>query len=201
MSCSSNSAKNCGTAALTGAHTTRVSSRHPQLHPALRQRLHTFTHHTDLHNLRSAVHLQLPLPLASPLLAADTRMPIVLKASGLKSALAHQRENLEATHGFHFAEMDSSIIGGNGAAFTRQQRWCAVERGLQGDFLTGLAGVVGLGDMGFAADQAPWLTTVRINGPSSGETAALYTVDRAEGRMERPPILDIGFSIIERQSA
>ena len=52
-------------------HTARVSSRHPQLHPTLRQCLRTFTYHIDLHSLRGAVHPQLPLPLASPLAAAN----------------------------------------------------------------------------------------------------------------------------------
>lgn len=62
-------------------------------------------------------------------------------------------------------------------------------------------GVVGLGDLEFAADLAPALTTVRIDGTLIGETAARYIVDRVEGRPVEHPILDVGFSIIERQSA
>ena len=62
-------------------------------------------------------------------------------------------------------------------------------------------GIVGLGDMEFAANLEPALTTVRIDGTRIGETAARYIVDRAEGRTVEQPILDIGFSIIERQSA
>ena len=62
-------------------------------------------------------------------------------------------------------------------------------------------GVVGLGDLEFAANLDPALTTVRIDGSRIGETAARYIVDRAEGRTVEQPIVDIGFSIIERGSA
>ena len=71
-------------------------------------------------------------------------------------------------------------------------------RGLR---VPGQLGVVGLGDLEFATDLEPALTTVRIDGTRIGETAAQYIVDRAEGRTVEHPILDIGFSIIERQSA
>ena len=74
----------------------------------------------------------------------------------------------------------------------------AQARGLR---VPGQLGVVGLGDLEFATDLEPALTTVRIDGTRIGETAAQYIVDRAEGRTVEHPILDIGFSIIERQSA
>jgi LacI family gluconate utilization system Gnt-I transcriptional repressor len=61
--------------------------------------------------------------------------------------------------------------------------------------------VMGLGDIGFAASVEPALTTVRIDGTRIGQTAAQYIVDRAEGRTIAEPILDIGFSIVERKSA
>ena len=74
----------------------------------------------------------------------------------------------------------------------------AQARGLR---VPGQLGVVGLGDLEFTTDLQPTLTTVRIDGTRIGETAARYIVDRAEGRTVEQPILDIGFSIIERQSA
>ena len=74
----------------------------------------------------------------------------------------------------------------------------AQARGLR---VPGQLGVVGLGDLEFATDLQPALTTVRIDGTRIGETAARYIVDRVEGRTVEQPILDIGFSIIERQSA
>jgi len=61
--------------------------------------------------------------------------------------------------------------------------------------------VVGLGDMGFAASLEPALTTVRIDGTRIGQLAAQYIVDRADGRTIEQPVVDIGFSIVERGSA
>ena len=76
-----------------------------------------------------------------------------------------------------------------------------MEAQARGVRVPGQLGVVGLGDLEFATDLEPSLTTVRIDGTRIGETAAQYIVDRAEGRTVEHPILDIGFSIIERQSA
>jgi LacI family gluconate utilization system Gnt-I transcriptional repressor len=61
--------------------------------------------------------------------------------------------------------------------------------------------VVGFGDMEFAADLDPALTTVRIDGAAIGRTAAGFIVDRAAGRQVAQPIVDIGFSVVERDSA
>jgi LacI family gluconate utilization system Gnt-I transcriptional repressor len=60
--------------------------------------------------------------------------------------------------------------------------------------------VVGFGDLEFAADLDPALTTVRINGAAIGRQAAQFIVDRAEGREVGERIVDIGFSIVERDS-
>lgn len=62
-------------------------------------------------------------------------------------------------------------------------------------------GVVGLGDLEFAANLQPALTSVRIDGTRIGRMAAQFIVDRAEGRMVKEPIVDIGFEIISRASA
>jgi LacI family transcriptional regulator, gluconate utilization system Gnt-I transcriptional repressor len=61
--------------------------------------------------------------------------------------------------------------------------------------------VVGFGDLNFAADLHPALTTVRINGAAIGRQAAQFIVDRAEGRGVAQRVIDIGFSIVDRQSA
>lgn len=61
--------------------------------------------------------------------------------------------------------------------------------------------VMGFGDLDFAADTFPALTTVRIDGTRIGQQAARFIVDRAEGRAVAQRVVDIGFSIVERESA
>lgn len=62
-------------------------------------------------------------------------------------------------------------------------------------------GVVGFGDLEFAAALDPSLTTVHIKGAAIGRQAAQFIVDRAEGRAVAQPIIDIGFQIVSRHSA
>jgi len=61
--------------------------------------------------------------------------------------------------------------------------------------------VMGFGDVPFVADMLPALSTVRINGGKIGEIAAQYLMDRAEGKTISDPIVNVGFSIIERDTA
>jgi LacI family transcriptional regulator, gluconate utilization system Gnt-I transcriptional repressor len=61
--------------------------------------------------------------------------------------------------------------------------------------------VVGFGDFEFSADLSPALTTVRIDSMAIGRHAAQFIVERAEGREVATPVVDIGFELIERESA
>lgn len=61
--------------------------------------------------------------------------------------------------------------------------------------------VVGFGDLAFAADTEPALSTVRIDGTAIGRRAAGFIVDRAEGRTVGDKVLDLGFRVIERASS
>lgn len=74
----------------------------------------------------------------------------------------------------------------------------ATQRGIT---VPGQLAVVGMGDQGFAADATPPLTTVRIDGTRIGRLAAEMVVARAEGGVCAEPMVDIGFSIVERESA
>lgn len=60
--------------------------------------------------------------------------------------------------------------------------------------------VVGFGDLGFSADMVPALTTVRIDGATMGAQAAHWIMDRAEGRQPTATSVDVGFTLIRRES-
>ncbi|MFZ4478252.1 MAG: LacI family DNA-binding transcriptional regulator [Rhodoferax sp.] len=61
--------------------------------------------------------------------------------------------------------------------------------------------IIGFGDVPFLADMVPALSTVRINGADIGQQAARFLIERAQGRPVNPRIVDVGFSIIERDSS
>ncbi|MCV0439223.1 MAG: LacI family DNA-binding transcriptional regulator [Hydrogenophaga sp.] len=60
--------------------------------------------------------------------------------------------------------------------------------------------VIGFGDVPFAADMVPALSTVHIKGAEIGRLAAQHLIDRAEGREVAQRVVDVGFSIVERET-
>lgn len=66
--------------------------------------------------------------------------------------------------------------------------------------IPGKLAIIGLGDLSFARDLHPALSTVRIDGTAIGHIAADFIVERAEGRLVSEPVRDVGFAIIERAS-
>lgn len=78
-----------------------------------------------------------------------------------------------------------------GASIEARERGLAVPAALA---------IVGMGDQQVAADAAPPLTTVRIDGTRIGRLAADLVINRAEGQPTAERVVDVGFSIVERQS-
>ncbi len=62
-------------------------------------------------------------------------------------------------------------------------------------------GVMGFGNLVFAADVHPPLSTVHVDGVAIGQQAARFIIDRLAGHDTGPRVRDIGFSILERASA
>ncbi|WP_326534012.1 LacI family DNA-binding transcriptional regulator [Pseudorhodoferax sp.] len=73
----------------------------------------------------------------------------------------------------------------------------AQSRGLQ---VPGQLAVMGFGDMDFAADANPPLTTIHVDNEQLGERAAVLMVEALDGRRSKR-VLDMGFQIVERASA
>ena len=76
----------------------------------------------------------------------------------------------------------------------------ATEARVRGIDMPGRLAVMGFGDVPFVADMVPALSTVHINGADIGRMAARCLIDRAEGREVPSPVVDVGFSIVERDT-
>lgn len=61
--------------------------------------------------------------------------------------------------------------------------------------------VMGFGDLDFAASNYPSITTVRVDRIEMGRIAARALMDRLAGDSTAPAIVDMGFAVIERESA
>lgn len=102
---------------------------------------------------------------------------------GLAKALAH-RPDMDAV----FCSSDMLALGVMTEARTRR---IETPQAL---------GIIGFGDLDFSSTLAPALSTVRIDGKRLGETAAMMIVARANGEDVHEPVVDIGFTIVERET-
>ena len=65
----------------------------------------------------------------------------------------------------------------------------------------GRRGQCGFGDLDFAPHTDPALSTVHVDSSAIGRTAASIVIDRLAGRRIARRVLDLGFTVVERQSA
>src|SRR5690606_30882263 len=66
--------------------------------------------------------------------------------------------------------------------------------------IPGQIAIMGFGDVPFVADMVPSLSTVHINGANIGKLAARCLIDRADDRSVDQRVVDVGFSIVERET-
>ncbi len=60
--------------------------------------------------------------------------------------------------------------------------------------------IIGFGDTTYGRDALPALSSVRIHSERIGELSAQFLIERAQGRDVPNPIVDVGFTIVERES-
>ncbi|RZI96508.1 MAG: LacI family DNA-binding transcriptional regulator [Variovorax sp.] len=120
----------------------------------------------------------------------QVRVIVVPAPTTLKSGRAALTELLQGAGGVDAVFCSSDLLA-LGVLTEAQARGIAVPSALS---------IVGFGDLEFAADLHPALTTVHIDGAAIGRQAARFIVERAEGRAVDEPVVDIGFSIVDRQS-
>ncbi len=115
---------------------------------------------------------------------------VVPAPTSLKSGRRALAELLRATPAIDAVFCSSDLLA---LGVLTEAQACGVD-------VPGRLAVVGFGDLEFAADLHPALTTVHINGAAIGRQAARFIIDTAEGRPVGQRVVDIGFSIVDRQS-
>lgn len=76
-----------------------------------------------------------------------------------------------------------------------------IEARARGIAIPGKLRIFGFGDVDFARDTDPPLSTTRIDGNAIGRQAARFLLDRIAGNPEGPRIVDLGCTIVARASA
>jgi LacI family gluconate utilization system Gnt-I transcriptional repressor len=61
--------------------------------------------------------------------------------------------------------------------------------------------IVGFNDLEFMSSSVPTLTSVRTNRYEMGKNAAMMVIEALEGNRPSEPVVDLGFSVIQRQSS
>ena len=124
--------------------------------------------------------------LTDPRLVATTPVPTSVTLGGtLLADLLVKAPDIDAV----FCANDDLALG---VLFECQRRHIAVPEQMA---------IVGFNDLEFMASSVPTLTSVRTNRYEMGRTAATMVIEALEGRRPTEPVVDLGFSIMERQSS
>ncbi|KAF1046098.1 LacI family DNA-binding transcriptional regulator [Xylophilus sp.] len=113
---------------------------------------------------------------------------------GAPSRMRHGREGLAALLQRH-PEIDAVYCASDLIAVG-----ALMEAGLQGIAVPQRMAVVGFGDLDFAADTVPALTTLRVDSAVIGRAAAHAILARMDGTGPDEPVRDFGFQMVVRDS-
>jgi LacI family gluconate utilization system Gnt-I transcriptional repressor len=124
--------------------------------------------------------------LADPRLVVTTPVPTSVTLGGaLLADLLVKAPDVDAV----FCANDDLALG---VLFECQRRHIAVPEQMA---------IVGFNDLEFMASSVPTLTSVRTNRYEMGRTAAMMVIETLEGRRPAESVVDLGFSVMERQSS
>lgn len=103
------------------------------------------------------------------------------------------------------ALLDEGFAGGDGAIIAASSDVLAqgalIELAARGLAVPGRVAVMGFGDQEMAAALSPTLTTVRVNRDALGRAAAQALLTRIGGAAPERQVIDVGFALVERESA
>jgi LacI family gluconate utilization system Gnt-I transcriptional repressor len=124
--------------------------------------------------------------LFDPRLVVTTAVPTSVTLGGtLFADLLAKAPDIEAV----FCVNDDLALG---ALFECKRRHMAVP---------GQMAIVGFNDLEFMSSSVPTLTSVRTNRYEMGRNAATMVIETLEGRRPEEAVVDLGFSVMERQSS
>lgn len=103
------------------------------------------------------------------------------------------------------ALLDEGFAGGDGAIIAASSDVLAqgalIELAARGLAVPGRVAVMGFGDQEMAAALSPTLTTVRVNRDALGRAAAQALLTRIGGAAPERQVIDVGFALVDRESA
>lgn len=96
------------------------------------------------------------------------------------------------------SEADKAVIAASSDVLAQG---ALIELAARGIAVPGRVAVMGFGDQEMAAALSPTLTTVRVNRDALGRAAAQALLTRIGGAAPDRQVIDVGFALVERESA